>query len=341
MMDHFTDVQRLSDSSPEEMTWINDRLGELSAKERLALRGALTSTPPKNGAELINLLLRLPDFEICFPAENELELGMFAARYDEACPEKLLQYVDTRELGEEYRADHPGAFVQGAYVVFPTAPPMRLYDGTNLASLDDTAWSVKLKLASDQNPDGVWLRLPDYEEACDGRPDEIKIALSALGVDTIQECTLLDAKCILPEAGNLMAQYDNVADLIYDGNDLGYVLDECGQGMPDFMDRYAAALELEDCHTLAFALDISQNLSCYDYISTDELSDFAVRKLQSSGMSGSLLASGCVDFTAFSDDLLLQRGYLLTRDESGYVARNGQEFICERTAQELPGMVLE
>jgi hypothetical protein len=34
----------------------------------------------------------------------------------------------------------------------------------------DNDWSVKLKLASRHAPDGVWLRLPDYEELNDGNP---------------------------------------------------------------------------------------------------------------------------------------------------------------------------
>jgi hypothetical protein len=253
-----------------------------------------------------------------------------------------MEYVDTQKLGASYAERHPGVFTMNAYVLSPRQEDNAIrYDGTNLVSLEDDGWSVKLKLASERVPEGVWLRLPDYSEFGDERPDEIRLALDALGVDTINECTLLDAKCILPEAGDLMEQYDDLADLIYDGQNLGFVLDERGQGMPGFMEKFAAALEYENCHRLGFALDISQNLRCYNLVTENELHDFAVRELRAQGMSDEILASGCIDLDAYADDLLTARGYTLTANESAYIARNEQRLFREHTQEALPGMVLQ
>ena len=76
------------------------------------------------------------------------------------------------------------------------------------------------------------------------------------------------------EAGDLLAQYgSNVADLLYDGTELGYVLAQKNQGFPHFTQRYAAALSLEGCQSLKLALDISQNLNCYDWMQRADLEE--------------------------------------------------------------------
>lgn len=336
--DSFSNLRRIANASAPEHDWIGRRLDMLSVKERAVLRGALANAPPEDGPALANLLLCLQEYEICFPAENTEQLGAFVARCDGGCPDELLRYVETEALGDVFREEHPGVFADGAYVVFPEKPPAVRYDGTDPAALADDDWIVRLRLGSAGCPGGVWLRLPDYGEAFGGRPDEIGLALAALGADAPGDCTLLDARCSLPEAGNLMEQYNSPVELVRDGSDLCYVLEERGQGAPYFLERYAAALELEHCRTLALALDVSQNLGCYDYLPADELPEFAERELRSEGMSADLIGAGFVDLPAFADDLLFQRGYLLTADESGYVARSGRAFVRDRTAGEVPEM---
>jgi len=97
-----------------------------------------------------------------------------------------------------------------------------VYDGTNLSELKDDEYSVKLKLASASNKEGVWLRLPDYAEVNSGRPDELRIALDTLGVSSLQECRALEAVCVLPNIRNLLEQYDSLDKLVWDGSNLGY-----------------------------------------------------------------------------------------------------------------------
>jgi hypothetical protein len=165
--------------------------------------------------------------------------------------------------------------------------------------------------------------------------------LDELGATTIDNCSVLEAMCVLPEIGDLMSQYHSLQDLIYDGQDLGFVLDEQGQGMPDFMERFAAALEYEDCTRLDFALDISQNLACYNFIPADGVKDYAAKCLHSQGMPDDIFSSGCVDLEAFAEDMLDQQGYILNRSESAYIARNERQFTREHSLEALPSMVLE
>ena len=222
---------------------------------------------------------------------------------------------------------------------YPEHPSAPRYTGQGLIPEDD-GWSMKVKLASSAVPEGVWLRLPDYSAMTD-RPDEVALALDELKTRSLENCMLLDVRCSLPELGNLMEQYDSALELVNDGSDLGYVLDEQGQGMPHFMERFAAALEFEHCRDLRLALDISQNLHCYEWVPRDGLKDFGRRKLLETGVSEELLDSGCIDLESYGEDLLEEAGYVLTADESAYITRNNLEFLRDWSAPEEAGLSME
>ncbi len=180
--------------------------------------------------------------------------------------------------------------------------------------LTDDSWSVKLKLASSVHPEGVWLRLPDYQDVNDGKPDEIKIALTALEAVRVDECVLMDAKCILPHAGDILTQYDSIAELIYDGNNLGFFLDERGQGMQMFMELYQAALEYEECLSLSEALDIAENLSRYERVPLSGLKDYAMDDLKKWGVKLSDTAASAFDFERYAVE---ETGLILSEDGLG------------------------
>lgn len=184
------------------------------------------------------------------------------------------------------------------------------------------------------------MRLPDCSRINGGRPDEVAVVLDTLKVRSLESCVLLNAICSLPEAGNIMAQYSDPVELVNDGDDLGYVLDEQGQGMPNFMEKFFAALEYEGCRSLRFALDISQNLHCYEWVSRNNLKDFGKARLRESGVSPELIDSGYIDLDAYAADLLESEGYTLTNDKSAYIARNDKEFIYERSTPEEAGMTM-
>ena len=324
----FDTLRSIRQATSAESTWLNQRLDELTAKEAILLRGAIAANPPGCGREAVELLANLTEYELCYPANSPRQLGEFLAREEYAMDDVMLTYLDLDKLAGRYMEEHPGQFAGGAYVYHGSCNDGRHYDGTNFAQFEDKDWSVKLRLASDQNPEGVWLKLPDYEEINDGRPDEIRIALNALGVRAIEDCRLLEAKCILPEVRNIAEDYDSLAELIYDGQNLGFALDERGQGMPHFMEKFAAALEYEDCRTLADAVDISENLSCYDFIPEADFHDFGMRELQQRGyFHGESFLADCFDFEVYAADLLEHQGFVLAKDEKSYITRNDTPFV--------------
>ncbi len=333
-MDMMKQLQALPGTPQEEM-WLRKRLETLSVREAIALDAAILKEPPGTRADAINRLFSLSSYDIRMAGSYE-QLGEIYLCATAGLPEEAMPYVDKERIGRLYENEHPGLFVGSSFVAYPRKPPAPVYDGNGIAIPKDDGWSIKLKLASSVVPEGVWLRLPCFDGEMPGESVEVALALQELKVKSLEDCTLLEARCILPEMGDLTEQYDSVTELVCNCDYLGYVMEEQGQGEAHWMEKYAAALEYESCRTLRFALDISQNLPCYEWIPSKGLADFAANRLREEGVSDELIRSGCIDLERYAEDLLETSGYMLTKDESAYVTRNGREFIREFTAEPAP-----
>ena len=336
-----------------EKQWLLDRLKTLSVREAYQLStvmlttGRLKEVSGKAGDELlaavlkldrqetvesINCLLSLSDYEVLCPAGSYEALGEYYLRYEAELPEAAIPYADLYQIGCRYEDQHPGVFIGDCFVVLPGREPKQTYDGTNLDKVQETDWSLRLRLATPAVPKGVWVCLPDHAAAeVDGRLGEIALALRELKVGAIQECELLEARCSLPGITIHPEEYPDLEDLIRDGNDLGFLLEEQGQGMPDFTGRFLAALEYENCHRLDAALDIAQNLHCYDFVRAENIETFGKQELERKGWSKDPILRGCIDTAEFGESLLEQMGYRLNTAETAYIRRNDREFQHLRT----------
>lgn len=329
-----------------EGDWMEERLTTLSAKETILLAAARQRNPPETAVDAINLLVSLQDYSIRFPAHGYEDLGRsYLADAGLELPELVLAHTDMEALGVAFEDAHPGVLVGGCYVMYPDEQEQKPYDGTNLEALKDEGWSVKVKLASPSQPKGVWLRLPDYSDANDGAPDEIAIALRELGVDKLCQCAILDAKCVFSEAGNLMEQYDDPVELIHDGNNLGFLLDERAQGMQDYERKLAAAMEYDDCHTLKDVIGCADEIRRFSFVTTDKLEEYAISELKKAGVPELLIEAGIFDLTGFAEDSLTENGYRLDRSESVYIKPRQQEQQIEQNPaamrQYMGGMELK
>ena len=169
------------------------------------------------------------------------------------------------------------------------------------------------------------------------------MALQALSADSPQDCTLLEAQCIIPELQESAEQYEDLEQLIRDGNDLGYVLDEQGQGQPHFLEKYFAAMELERCDTIAMALDIAQNLNCYDMVLAGQEQEYGLKMVEQliTQSADPVITPDCVRPKEYGLSLLGQEGYVLNAKGTAYIRRNSQEFYFEHTAPRTePGVTM-
>lgn len=261
------------DFTREEKDWLIRRTDRMSEKEKILFMGAMNLRQPKCMADVIDLAVQLDCFEAVYPAGNRRELGRFVAKHlREEYGE--FAHLSKKDVGAIYQKGRSGVFVpintcegRGAYVTLESTPS-RLYDGTNLDALLAEDYGVRLRLSSPDCPEGVWMKLPDHVEIDGGLPGELAIALDSLDAVDLEECTLQEVQCALPGLEEIADQYstENLEKLIRDGNNLGFVLAEQWQGAPHGMEQFLAALEYEDCTRLDQALDISQNLDCYDFL---------------------------------------------------------------------------
>ena len=61
-------------TTEQERAWIENRLSQLSARESIVLAGALAKDIPFEGKDAVNLLLKLDEYEVCYPAGSITEL---------------------------------------------------------------------------------------------------------------------------------------------------------------------------------------------------------------------------------------------------------------------------
>lgn len=311
----------------EEMRFLADRFEGMSAREQYLLEGASQFQSIETAADLINLTEQLDSFAFYFGATDDGKLGDYIAQYRENATYAQLPFLDLIRWGKDVREQHGGVFVSGGFVE-QISPCQRVYDGENLDRLSKGEAAVRLKLTSRQRPDGVWIKLPDHEIHTN-EPDEVFATKGELGITEWDQAVLLGAKCCLGNIADLIDQYDSLERLIGDGNNLGYVLEEQGQGMPCFEAHLRAAMELENCTRLDHALDISQNLACFDFIPEPQQWDRYGRHLarQRGVINPDSPAALYFDYAAYCKTEIERLG--LQPCAQGYIARNDREFIYE------------
>ena len=280
---------------PEEQAWLRERLEVLTVREGIALDAAIQRHPAQDSTEVVSLLANLDEYEVLGGIQSYEDLGLYYLEETNARLLALRDYIDLDKLGRQYEEQHPGRFAGGCYVVYPRKGVTGFYDGVNLPG-------------------------PDYNDIMDVRPGEIRLALDALDVQTIRECTLLEARCSLPGITGLEDAYaGRLEDLIYDGQNLGFILQEQNQGQKDFLQTYLWALEHEDCTTLPAALEIAQHLNRYHVVYTDQLQDVAKAELRSAGSTLDPAVAGCFNLERYGLDLLRNKGYIQTADGRAYI----------------------
>ena len=302
-----------------EGKWLRERLETLSVKESAVLTALLSWKEPKTAADAVNLLLNVSRCDVCFPVSNYADLGeRYLKEQGVKLPDGVEKFTDMEALGRVCERKSPGQFVGDCYVLRPESVMPEPYSARNPESLGD-GWNIRVKLASESCPEGVWIHLPDYNFVEDELTGEIGIALRRLGAEDIGECRILDAQCDVPGVGDIPTQYDSVEALLYDANNMGFILEERGQGAPDFREKFAAALEYENCETLADVVSIGDNVSSYDIVRVENLRRFAKEELQNRGVPPEM--HDAVSLEAYGERLLLDRGYRKIRDGTLFVGR--------------------
>ena len=312
-----------------EGKWLRERLETLSVKEIAVLTALLSWKEPKTAADAVNLVLNVSRCEVYSPVSNYADLGeRYLKEEGVTLPDGAEEFTDMEALGRICEKKFPGQFVGNCYVLHPQRSLEEPYFGKNPEALDD-GWNIRVKLASESCPKGAWIHFPDYSFAEEEMSGEIGIALRHLGVEDGGDCQILDAQCDVPGVGDIPAQYDSIEALLYDANNMGFLLEERGQGAPGFREKFAAALKYENCSTLAEAVSIGDDLSSYDIVKAENLREFAAKELKNSGVPPEMC--GAVNLERYGERRLLGMGYRKSGDGTLFVGR--PDCTAERNAQ--------
>lgn len=309
--------------------WLERRFENMTVKENLLFRGAMQFERPQMTADVMLIANQLDHYDLFYGAGDDAQLGKFVMEQIQRPSSQARAFLDPEKVGAAYRQKGGNTFCDGHFIKVNSLIDPFL-DGDPTLNPDKGDYGIRVKLASRSNMEGVWIGFPDTDEYMDtAHPDELLLALDALEVESLTECIAVDVDCCLPQLENILSQYDSAAELIRHAIDFGYVWGEQGQGEPHWLDKWQAVMELEDCHRLDYALDLAQNLHCYNFMPRDmELAEYGKTLAKQDGVypKDELLAS-CFDAEGYAEQRMRSMG--LSADEHGFVSWNGTELVFE------------
>lgn len=324
-----------------EYEWLEQRFAAMTEKEQLLFRGAMELEKPQTASNVIGIASQLHCYELFCGAGDDEALGRFVMEHLEQVSDAARPYISPSSVGQMFRQEvSSGVFCDGHYIQRSAVPgPL---SGEKLSSLPTTGeYAIRIKLASRSNMDGAWVGFPDSGEYSDpNHPDELLLGLDAMQAESLSECIALEVDCCLPQLTDILSQYDSAGELVRHAIDFGYVWAEQGQGESHWMDKWQAVLELEDCHRLDQALDLSQNLQHYAFFPRDM--DMAAYGRELAVHAGVIppcgLLADAFDGVAYAEASMRQYG--LSATDHGYVAWNGGERRYEYSQPEYHNSAL-
>ena len=309
--------------------WLEQRFSNMTEKEKLLFRGGMELERPQSVSHVMLIASQLDHFDLIYGAGDVAALGRFVMDRIENTPEAARPFLDAERVGNAYRQAHRGTFCAGHFIQSDQlTDPFMAEDPTPLSPTGD--YAIRVKLASRNNMDGVWVGFPDTGEYMDAaHPDELLLGLDALQAETLGECIVLEVDCCLPQLEDIPSQYDSAGELVRRAIDFGYTWAERGQGEPRWLDKWQAVMELEDCRRMDLALDLAQNLDRYAFFPRGvDLQAYGRELAVRAGLIPSHGAlTDAFDGAAYAEDQMGRYG--LSATDHGYVAWNGGEIHYE------------
>ena len=309
-----------------ELDYLARRIEGMDDFEKAAFEGVVKMEQEPDIVKLINLTYNLADCHVVFEADNDEQLGKFYVDNDFideliTVPDEVLKYIDYEKVGRIRREAEKGVFTSNGYVVQSESNMEIVYDGTNILRPDDESGYVfKLFLIEGcyepEKAKGIWLKLPASE-------DEIASALLELGAVSLDDCVFTHYQSIMPCFEGVFSDSEDIDMLNTLSNSISKILDN------NMGAKYKAALQYEYCTDLDYAIDIAQNLDCYNfYPELSSPTDYGQQALlEASKFSTDDIAFKLLDFSRYGEAKMKENGVQST--DYGLICRNGKEFVYE------------
>lgn len=188
--------------------WLERRFENMTVKENLLFRGAMQIERPQMTADVMLIANQLDHYDLFYGAGDDARLGKFVMERIQRPSSQARAFLDPEKVGAAYRQKGGNTFCDGHFIKVNSLIDPFL-DGDPTLNPDKGDYGIRVKLASRSNMEGVWIGFPDTSEYMDtAHPDELLLALDALEVESLTECSLL---WYLYPAGNEDAG-ENAAD---------------------------------------------------------------------------------------------------------------------------------
>ena len=281
---------------------------------------------PVTMKELINLAYNLDCYEYRPGVVDDQTLGNVALENDlldtiSGLPEDVLDLLDEEKVGQEMRRLDMGTFTETGYIFPNGMQHQELYDGIHLPDIPDLPKGVvSVLLSSLDKPDetGVWLELPATEQ-------EMRSVLKQLGEHSFDNCLI---------AGSISTAFPYPLAGDEDVEKLNTLAQKI-QAFPDqkTLEKFKAALELEIRNEIDFALDIAENLECYDFDpKMYSPAVYAEYIFKEAGIDPDDPAFAMFDFMGYGERQMQQAGHVQTA--YGMILRNENPFVSKYSQTE-------
>lgn len=209
--------------------WLARRFENMTAKEALLFRGAMQIEQPQATCDVMQIANQLEHYELLYGAGNDFALGNFVMEHIFYPSSQTREFLDPAKVGAAYRQKDGNTFCDGNFIRLSS--PLDFSQNSDPAMLPDRGdYGIRVKLASRNNMEGIWVGFPDTSEYMDSsHPDELLLALDALDAETLTECIAVDVDCCLPQLRDILSQYDSAAELIRHAIAGTFTMQICGQ----------------------------------------------------------------------------------------------------------------
>jgi hypothetical protein len=349
-MDHvITGSQRL-----DELNFLAQRLSDLSELERRTFAGAVQLEGCKTPAECINLTYSLYSYiyTVHPHISNEEDLGRCYASglisQFKNMPPEIMKHLNYEELGRHIFQSDTAVFAGGHYIKRCALNHIEPYSGTLIpdSRKTDTCF-MKIRLVSEKDPDGTWLKFPQegfVEEPGNFENNkEILAALEKLHVSDLSECSISRCVCSVPSLERCIETHQDLPlkDFIWKANNAAVGIEETSEGGEGLVEKCYAALEYENCSDLDLAADISQNLRCYEFL-PDQCADLKtygqLMLAKHYHLTDESLIT-CFDLEAVGKELMKAVGAVSTR--YGIISRTDEPFLYDFSSPSSSGMQMQ
>ena len=313
-------IRNMDIEQPEAL----DKLGELAQKlqtmsrdDCLKYEGALDANSVNGIDDVLRLATKLDDYTVLPDVSTGSALGKYLVEHNVGnFPESVRPYLDYQIIGEEFYADHGGAYCRSGYAVRKDVLPVELIEPEQDRQ---SKWLMLLRLKTKST--ATDLTLPANEKSMDS-------AKKKLGIDEFAEAVIVVVDYTLPYLATMIPQ-DCIT--VEDANELALAIEDMQQTDGELL-KYLSVLETAQPDTFTEAYHLALDLNDYERVTGDK-EEYGRMVLERLGADEDILneIDGFMDYESFGEAWMREDGVVKT--EFGLVRRLSEPFEAQERGE--------